>query len=71
MEWTKPLSFLVGILVVLLAAGATLEALRTTLTGEYAVASAVALAFVVAVVVATAAAGARSRRWLDNPDTYW
>lgn len=72
MEWTRPLSFALVVLVVALVAGAVVELARTTLgTGEAATASAVTLALVGLLVLAAVAVGARSSRWLRNPDHYW
>ena len=72
MEWTKPLSFLLAVLVALLVVGSVVELFRTTFAdADLLVASAVTTVFVAVVVVATVAAGARDRQWLDNPDSYW
>lgn len=72
MEWTKPLTLALTTLVALLAIYATLEVGRTTLASpEYAIASAVTLVVLVLVVLGTVALGARDRRWIRNPDSYW
>lgn len=72
MEWTKPLTFALTTLVSLLAIYATLEVGRTTLASSNdAIASAVTLAVLVLVVLGTVVVGARNRRWVTNPDTYW
>ena len=71
MEWTKPLSLLFSVLVVALAVGGLVELVRTTLGGEYATASVVVIGFVVVALVGAAALGAKGRRWLENPDSYW
>ena len=72
MEWTRPLSLALTVLVVALAVASALEAIRTTLgTGEYVTAAAAVLGIVGVIVVATAAVGAKSVRWLRNPDSYW
>ena len=72
MEWTRPLSLALTVLVAALAVASALEAGRTTLaTGEYVTAAAAVLGIVGVIVVATAAVGAKSVRWLRNPDSYW
>ena len=72
MEWTRPLSLALTVLVAVLAVASALEAGRTTLgTGEYVAAAAAVLGIVGVIVVATAAVGAKSVRWLRNPDSYW
>lgn len=72
MEWTKPLSLVVVAMVAVLVLAAFVEIGRTTLaSADYAVVSGVALALVIVLVAATTVVGARSRRWLENPDSYW
>ncbi|MFQ3320578.1 MAG: hypothetical protein ACI8UR_000099 [Natronomonas sp.] len=71
MEWTKPLSFLLTVLVALFAIGAIVEIARTTLASDLTVASAVTLALVVVSVLVMVVVGARNRQWLKNPDSYW
>ncbi|PSQ32669.1 hypothetical protein BRD11_06470 [Halobacteriales archaeon SW_12_69_24] len=72
MEWTRPLSLALTVLVAALVGAGALEAARTTLgTGEYVTAAAAVLGFVGVIVVATVAIGAKSLRWLGNPDSYW
>lgn len=72
MEWTKPLALLVTVLVAAVAVGAAIELARTTLgSGDYVLAAAGALGFVVVVLLGTVALGAKNRRWLSNPDSYW
>jgi hypothetical protein len=72
MEWTRPLSLVLTVLVAVLAVASALEAGRTTLgTGEYVTAAGAVLGTVGVFVVATAALGAKSVRWLRNPDSYW
>lgn len=72
MEWTKPLTLALATLVSLLAIYATLEVGRTTLASpDYAIASAVTLVVLVLVVLGMVALGARNRRWISNPDSYW
>ena len=71
MNWTRPLSVGVTVLVVALAVGGAVELARTTLTGEYVAAAAAVVGFLVAALAVAVAAGARSREWLSNPDSYW
>ena len=72
MEWTRPLSLVLVALVALLAVGAAVEIARTTLaSGDYATVSAAVLALVLVVVLAATVVGAKNRRWLKNPDSYW
>ena len=72
MEWTRPLSLALTVLVVVLAVASALEAGRTMLgTGQYVTAAGAVLGIVGVIVVATAAVGAKSVRWLRNPDSYW
>ena len=71
-HWTRPLSLALVALVALLAVGAAVEIGRTTLAdADYAVVSAVTLALVAAATAGAVAVGARGRRWLQNPDSYW
>ncbi len=72
MEWSKPLSILLVAIVAITTVGSAFELVRTTLADDgLAVASAASLALVAVVVVATVVVGARGRRWLENPDSYW
>jgi hypothetical protein len=71
MDWTRPLSFLLALLVVGLAVGGVVELLRTTLVGEYVTASVATLVLVGIIVLGAIALGAKNRRWLANPDSYW
>ena len=72
MDWTRPLSLALVALVAVLSLGAAVEIGRTTLANaDYAVVSGAALAFVILVVAGMTAVGARGRRWLQNPDSYW
>lgn len=72
MEWTQPLSFALVVLVVALVAGATVELVRTTLAAADTVtASATTLGLVGLAVLLAVLVGARSLRWLRNPDHYW
>ncbi|WP_254841272.1 hypothetical protein [Natronomonas marina] len=72
MEWTKPLSLSLSVLVAALAVGGAVELIRSTLgTGEYVAAAAGVLAFLAVVLLAAVAVGAKNGRWLSNPDSYW
>ena len=71
MEWTKPLSLLLSVLVVGLVVGGLVELARTTLGGEYLTAAAGVLGFLVVTLLAAVTLGAKSGRWLSNPDSYW
>lgn len=72
MDWTRPLSLALVVLVAVLSLGAAVEIGRTTLaSADHAVVSGVALALLVLVVAGMTAVGARGRRWLQNPDSYW
>ena len=72
MEWTKPLSLVLSALVVALAVGGLAELVRTTFgSGEYAAASLAVVGFMVVALLGAVALGARSVRWLRNPDAYW
>ena len=71
MEWTKPLSLLLSVLVAALVVGGLVELVRTTLGGEYVTASVAVIGFVVVALVGAVALGAKGSRWLENPDSYW
>lgn len=72
MEWTKPLAAILVALIVLLVIGAVVELVLLTLADpQRNIASAVTLALVVVVVTGLVGVGARSKRWLANPDDYW
>ena len=72
MDWLKLLSATVVLVVVLWLAGAAVELIATTFSiGPNVMPAAVTLAFVVLALLATIAVGARNRRWLENPDSYW
>jgi chromate transport protein ChrA len=72
MKWTRPLSLALVALVALLVLQAAVEFGRTTLAdGDFAVVSTVALVLVAVAVAAVVAVGAKGRRWLQNPDSYW
>jgi len=58
--------------VVVWGAGSVAELFLTTLSvGPDVAPAAVTLLALAALVLAAAAVGARGRRWLDNPETYW
>lgn len=72
MEWTRPLSLVLIALVAVLSIAAAVEIGRTTLAdADLAVVSGAVLAFLVVAVAAATVVGARNRRWLSNPDSYW
>lgn len=72
MEWTKPLSVAVVAGVAGLAFVSASVLFGVTLAAEETlVASAVAVAVIALLLLATVRVGARSRRWLENPDSYW
>ena len=72
MEWTKPLSVLLVVLVAVMIVGALVELFRTTFADpNFLVASAVTIALVSVVVLGVLLAGIRNRRWITNPDAYW
>lgn len=72
MNWAKSLSTVVVLLVILWSAGAAVELIATTFsTGANVLAAAVTLVFVAFVLLVMIGVGARSRRWLENPRSYW
>lgn len=72
MEWTKPLSAALAVLIVVLTVGSLIELFRTTFAvGDTVIASIVTMILVVILVALAILAGARSREWLSNPDSYW
>lgn len=72
MEWTRLLSLALVVGIVALVAGSVLELVRTTLAAADTVtASAAVLGLVGIAVLLTIIVGARSPRWLRNPDHYW
>ncbi len=72
MDRVKLLSGAFVILVVLWSAGSTVELFATTFSiGPHVTASLAVVAFLGVVLAVTILAGARSRRWLENPDSYW
>ncbi|MCQ4333384.1 hypothetical protein KM295_07805 [Natronomonas sp. F2-12] len=72
MDWPKLLSVAIVLLVIVWSAGATVELIATTLSiGPNVVPAAVAVAFLAFALVVAIGVGARSRRWLENPRSYW
>lgn len=72
MNRLKWLSAALVVLVVLWTSGATVELFFTTFSvGMDVTPSAVTVAVLAVALLAMIAVGARSRRWLANPDHYW
>lgn len=72
MDRMKLLSGAFVVLVVIWSAGAAVELFVTTFSvGAHVTPAAVTVALLAIVVLAAVAAGARGRRWLENPDSYW
>lgn len=72
MRWLKPLVWLIAAGIVVWAIGAAVSLLTNDLlSGPHATAAIVTLAVVAVVVVGTAVTGARSKRWISNPPSYW
>lgn len=72
MEWTKPLSAALAVLIVVLTVGSVIELFRTTFAvGDTVIASIVTMALVVVFVALAILTGARSKEWLSNPESYW
>ncbi len=72
MDIVKSVSGVFVLLVVLWTAGSAVELFLTTLSvGPNVAPAAVTLGLLVVVVLATVGVGARSRRWLENPRSYW
>jgi len=72
MEWTRPLGVVATLVVVALAVAGTFEVGRSTLAaGDTVVAAGTVIGFLVVVVLGTVAVGAKSNRWIENPDAYW
>lgn len=72
MDWTKPLSAALVVLVVVWSAAAAVELFATTLSiGPNVIAAAATLSLVVLAVLVMIAVGARNGEWLENPDSYW
>jgi hypothetical protein len=71
-NWTKLLSTAIVLLVIVWSAGAAVELIATTLSvGPTVLPAAATLAFLAAALLVTVGVGARSRRWLENPRSYW
>lgn len=72
MDRMKLLSTTLVVLVVLWSAGATVELFLTTFSvGANVTPAIVTVALLVVVLLVMIATGARSRRWLKNPRSYW
>lgn len=71
MDWTKPLSFVLALLIASLVIRSVFQLLQTTLTGEYVIDSVVTLALVALFLIVAVGLGAKNRQWLANPESYW
>ncbi len=72
MDRMKLLSGAFVVLVILWSAGSAVELFLTTLSiGPHVTPAAVTIALLGVVVLAAVVAGARGRRWVENPDSYW
>lgn len=72
MDRMKLLSTALVVLVVLWSAGATVELFLTTFSvGANVTPAIVTVALLAVVLLAMIAVGARGRRWLANPRSYW
>lgn len=72
MNWTKPLSAALVVLVAFWIGSSIGELFVTTFSiGRDALPAAATVILLVVILLVTIAAGARSRRWLENPDAYW
>lgn len=72
MDRMKLLSAALVTLLVVWGAGAVVEVFATTLSiGPNVTAAAATLSFVAVAVLVAIAVGARSRGWLENPESYW
>lgn len=72
MDRTKLLSTVLVLLVIFWSAGAAVELVATTFSlGSNVIESIAVVAFVAFALLVVIAVGARNRRWLENPDSYW
>jgi hypothetical protein len=72
MDRIRLLSAALVVLVVLWSAGATVELFFTTFSvGANVTPAIVTVALLAVVLLAGIAVGARNRRWLANPRSYW
>lgn len=72
MNLTQPLALGLVIGVVLWSAGAIVELFVTTFAvGPHGVAATVTIGLLSLLLLSAISSGARSRRWLRNPDSYW
>jgi hypothetical protein len=72
MDWAKLLSTAIVLLVIVWSAGATVELIATTFSiGPTVLPAAATVAFLALALLAAIGLGARSRRWLENPRSYW
>jgi hypothetical protein len=72
MNSKKSLTTAIVLLVVVWSAGAAVELIATTFSvGGNVLPAAVTLAFVALLLLVMIGVGARNRRWLENPRSYW
>jgi len=72
MDRPKLLSAFLVVTVVLWTAGSAVELFSTTLSvGPNVGAAAATVAFLAVVTLTAVGLGARSRRWIENPRSYW
>jgi len=72
MNRSKLLSTAIVLLVIVWSSGAAVELIATTLSvGANVMPAAVTLAFVAFALLVMIGVGARNRRWIENPRSYW
>ncbi|WP_435194234.1 hypothetical protein [Natronomonas sp. EA1] len=71
MNWTRPLVALITLGIIVWAIGSLVSLAIGPLSGPRATASIATLGLVAVSVIGMAVVGARSRRWLENPRSYW
>lgn len=72
MRASKPLVWLLAAGIVVWTIGAVVSFLTNgLLSGQYTTAAIVTTLLVVVATVAAAAVGAKNKRWLANPSSYW
>lgn len=72
MDRMKLLSGILVVLVVLWSAGAAVELFLTAFSvGPHVTPAVVTVVLLATAVLAAVAVGARGRRWVENPESYW